>query len=221
VAHTRTVRDGLSGPDRHFILYIAQQPPPPPPVRTTAPRVNANGPLFRSVTVTARVDSRSRSADLFQTVRSVDPRNILKLEFVDDRYALQFADRLLATRIVTGFGLMAFLIAATGIYGLMTFLVAERTREIGIRMALGASNADIRRLVMGGSLRLAVVGAAMGILGAVGSARWIQSQLYGVQALDPLSIGAVAAGVVVVALLATWRPARQAANVDPTLLLRG
>lgn len=151
----------------------------------------------------------------------MDARNILTLEFVDDQYARQFADRLLATRIISGFGLLAFLIAAAGIYGLMTFLVADRTREIGIRMALGAGKADIRALVIGSSARLVAAGAVAGIAAAIAASRWIQSQLYGVQALDPLSIGAVAAGVVVVALLATWRPAHRAANVDPTLLLRG
>jgi ABC-type antimicrobial peptide transport system permease subunit len=93
---------------------------------------------------------------LFQTVRAVGTRNILELDFVDDRYALQFADRLLATRIITGFGLLAFLIATSGIYALMAFLVSERSREIGIRMALGAGKADIRRLVIGSSAKLVV-----------------------------------------------------------------
>jgi ABC-type antimicrobial peptide transport system permease subunit len=180
-----------------------------------------SGPVFRSLTITARVDSRDRTADLFQTVRSVDTRNILTLEFVDDLYALEHADRLLATRIISGFGLLAFLIATAGIYGLMTFLVAERTREIGIRMALGAGKADIRRLVIGSSAKLVGTGAVVGIAATIAASRWIQSQLYGVRALDPLAIGAVATGVVVVALLATWRPARQATKVDPTLLLRG
>lgn len=222
VAHVRTLRDGTSGPDQYFQLYVARQPPPPPPpVRSAAPRGNYAGPLYGFLTITARVDSRDRIADLFQTVRSVDARNILTLEFVDDQYARQFADRLLATRIISGFGLLAFLIAAAGIYGLMTFLVAARTREIGIRMALGAGKADIRALVIGSSARLVAAGAVAGIAAAIAASRWIQSQLYGVQALDPLSIGAVAAGVVVVALLATWRPAHRAANVDPTLRLRG
>jgi ABC-type antimicrobial peptide transport system permease subunit len=202
-------------------MWPGNPPPPPPPVRSAAPRGNYAGPAYGFLTITARVDSRARTADLFQTVRSVDTRNILKLEFVDDQYARQFADRLLATRIISGFGLLAFLIAAAGIYGLMTFLVAERTREIGIRMALGAGKADIRRLVIGSSAKLVGAGAVAGIAAAIAVSRWIQSQLYGVRALDPLAIGAVAAGVAVVALLATWRPARRAANVDPTLLLRG
>jgi predicted permease len=222
VAHVRALRDGTSGPDQYFQLYVARQPPPPPPpVRSAAPRGNYAGPAYGFLTITARVDSRARTADLFQTVRSVDTRNILKLEFVDDQYARQFADRLLATRIISGFGLLAFLIAAAGIYGLMTFLVAERTREIGIRMALGAGKSDIRRLVIGSSAKLVGAGAVVGVAAAIAASRWIQSQLYGVRALDPLAIGAVAVCIVLVALLATWRPARQAANVDPTLLLRG
>jgi predicted permease len=221
VGHVRALADGTSGPGREFQTYVARQPPPRAAAPPTRPRSNMSGPVFRSLTITARVDSRDRTADLFQTVRSVDTRNILTLEFLDDLYALEHADRLLATRIISGFGLLAFLIATAGIYGLMTFLVAERTREIGIRMALGAGKADIRRLVIGSSAKLVGTGAVVGIAATIAASRWIQSQLYGVRALDPLAIGAVATGVVVVALLATWRPARQATKVDPTLLLRG
>jgi hypothetical protein len=95
-------------------------------------------------------------------VRSIDTRNILKVEFADDQYARQFADRLLATRIMTGFGLLAFVVAAAGIYGVMAFLVANRAREIGIRMALGADSRRIRRL-LASSMWLVFLGSAIGI----------------------------------------------------------
>lgn len=173
-----------------------------------------------STTVTARVDSRSRAADLYQTVRSIDARNILKVEFVDDQYARQFADRLLATRIITGFGLLAFVVAAAGIYGLMAFLVASRAREIGIRMALGADSQRIRQLVLGPSMWLVSLGAALGICGALAASRWAQSQLFGVSAADPTTMALVTVAVVVTALLATWHPARQATRIDPAVLLK-
>ncbi|MET0211971.1 MAG: FtsX-like permease family protein, partial [Vicinamibacterales bacterium] len=80
--------------------------------------------------------------------------------------ARQFADRLLATRIITGFGVLAFVVAAAGIYGVMAFLVANRAREIGIRMALGADSRRIRRLVLESSMWLVFLGAAIGIDGA-------------------------------------------------------
>jgi ABC-type antimicrobial peptide transport system permease subunit len=157
---------------------------------------------------------------LYQTVRSIDTRNILKVEFVDDQYARQFADRLLATRIITGFGVLAFIVAAAGIYGVMAFLVANRAREIGIRMALGADSRRIRRLVLESSMWLVLLGAAIGICGALVASRWAQSQLFGVRATDPMRLVLVTAAVVVTALIATWHPASQATRVDPKVLLR-
>ncbi len=222
VEHVRTTYDGTSGPERHFQKYSLRQPPPPATASTSSkPRSSSGGgAAYGFLTVTARVDSRSRASDLYQTVRSIDTRNILTVEFVDDQYARQFADRLLATRIITGFGVLAFVVAAAGIYGVMAFLVANRAREIGIRMALGADSRRIRRLVLESSMWLVFLGAAIGIGGALVASRWVQSQLFGVRATDPVTIGLVTVAVVVTALLATWHPARQATRVDPKVLLR-
>jgi len=175
---------------------------------------------FGFLTITARVDSRARASDAYQTVRGLDTRNILKVEFVDDQYARQFADRLLATRIITGFGVLAFVVAAAGIYGVMAFLVANRAREIGIRIALGADSRRIRRLVLESSMRLVSLGAAIGIGGSFVASRWAQSQLFGVGASDPLTIVLVTLAVIAIALFAAWHPARQATRVDPMTLLR-
>jgi putative ABC transport system permease protein len=221
VKHVRTIHDGPSVPQRYFQKYSLRQPPPPAVASATPePRNSFGGPSYSFLTVTARVDSRSRAADLYQTARSVDGRNILKVEFVDDQYARQFADRLLASRIITGFGLLAFVVAAAGIYGLMAFLVASRAREIGIRMALGADRQRIRRLVLGSSMGLVAVGATLGISGALAASRWAQSQLFGVSATDPLTLVLVTAAIVVTAGLATWQPARQATRIDPAVLLK-
>jgi len=220
VKHVHTTYDGTSGPERYFQKYSLRQPPPPAPASTAA-RPGASGAAYGFLTVTARVDSRARASDLYQTVRSVDTRNILKVEFVDDQYARQFADRLLATRIITGFGVLAFVVAAAGIYGVMAFLVANRAREIGIRMALGADSRNIRRLVFRSSLSLVFLGAAIGIGGAVVASRWAQSQLFGVGATDPMTMGLVTIAVVVTALCATWHPASQATRVDPKVPSRG
>jgi putative ABC transport system permease protein len=203
---------------RAFQTYVPRQPPPP--AQTSGPRTIDTGGSFGFVTVMARVDSRARAADLYQTVRAIDSRFILKLQFVDDAYAQYFDDRLLATRVIGAFGLLAFVIAAAGIYGVMAFLVAHRSHEIGIRMALGADARRISRLVMGSSLRLVVVGAAIGTGGAIAVSRWVQSQLFGVRAADPLTIVLVTLGVTVTALLATWQPARQAVRIDPKVLLK-
>jgi predicted permease len=219
VRHVRLTQDGTTGPSRYFQLYARRQPPPPPPAGPGPRPVAVRA--FGFLTVTARVDSRARALDLYQTVRSVDPRNILKLEFADDQYARQFADRLFATRVVSGFGALAFVVAAAGIYGLMAFLVASRAREMGIRSALGADARDIRRLVLGSSLRLVTAGALIGVAAAIGLSRWVQSQLFGVRPTDPVTLIAVTLGVMAVALLATWQPARQASRIDPRELLKG
>lgn len=222
VGHVRLIQDGTTGPAREFQLYLARQAPPPPPWAPvpSAARLSAM-PSYGFLTITARVDTRARARDLYETVRGVDPRNILKLTFVDDEYADQFADHLLATRVISGFGILSFLIATAGIYGLMAFLVTSRRRELGIRVALGASGSDIRALVLGSSLRLATTGAAIGIAAAMLAAHWVQSQLFGVKASDPLTLVTVTIVVVAVAFLATWQPARQAGRVDPTQLLKG
>jgi putative ABC transport system permease protein len=187
---------------------------------STASVPRSSGAAYGFLTITARVDSRLRASDLYQTVRSLDARNILKVEFVDDQYARQFADRLLATRIMTGFGMLAFVVATAGIYGVMAFLVANRAREIGIRMALGADSTRIRRLVLASSMWLVLLGAGIGIGGAFVASRWAQSQLFGVKATDPLTIVLVTVAVALTAMLATWHPARQATRVDPKVLLR-
>ncbi len=217
VKHVRTAYDGTSGPERYFQKYSLRQPPV---TASTASTPRSSGGAYGFLTVTARVDSRLRPSDLYQTVRSIDTRNILKVEFVDDQYARQFADRLLATRIMTGFGMLAFVVAAAGIYGVMAFLVANRAREIGIRIALGADSRRIRRLVLASSMWLVLLGAAIGIGGAFVASRWAQSQLFGVRATDPITIVLVTVAVALTALLATWHPARQATRVDPKVLLR-
>jgi putative ABC transport system permease protein len=221
VGHVRTLQDTPTGPDRYFQLYAARQPPPPPaPIRPGQQRAVDAGFSYGFVMITARGDSRARAGELYQAVRAVDQRNILKLEFVDDHYALKFADKLLASRVIGGFGLLAFVIAAAGIYSVMAFLVAHRAHEIGIRIALGADRSRINRLVMGSSLRLVALGAFIGIAGAIGASRWAESQLFGVRAADPATLALVTLGVVATALLATWHPARQATRIDPKVLLK-
>jgi ABC-type antimicrobial peptide transport system permease subunit len=131
-----------------------------------------------------------------------------------------FADVLLATRVTGAFGLIAFLVAVVGVYGVMAYLVAGRRREIGIRMALGADRRDIGRLVLASSARLVVIGAALGLGGALLLSRWAASQFYGVSATDPATYTLVGATMLATALVATWHPARQAARVDPAITLR-
>jgi predicted permease len=130
-----------------------------------------------------------------------------------------FAERLIA-RLSSFFGILALLLSCIGLYGLLAFEVARRTREIGIRMALGARSGDVLRLVIGQGLVLTAVGAAIGIGAALGVTRFLGALLYGVRPSDPLTFAAVAFFLAAVALLACYIPARRAMRVDPIVALR-
>jgi len=106
------------------------------------------------------------------------------------------------------------------VYGVISYLVAHRQQELGIRVALGAQRSDVLRLVLGRGLTLALVGIAIGGVAALALTRVLSNLLYGVSATDPISFGAVIVLLVGVALLASWMPARRAARVDPMTALR-
>jgi putative ABC transport system permease protein len=118
------------------------------------------------------------------------------------------------------FAALALLLAAVGIYGVMSYAVARRTSEIGIRMALGANRADISWLVARQALKLVLAGAAFGMAGAVALSRLLSTVLFEVSPLDPVTFLATPLFLVAVALLATWLPARHAARIDPLRALR-
>jgi predicted permease len=124
------------------------------------------------------------------------------------------------TLLLTVFASIALLLAAVGIYGLMSYAVEQRMQEIGIRMAMGADQGRIMRLVLGQGMRLAVVGTAFGLAGAYGLTRLLAKFLFGVKPSDPLAFSIVAATLIVVTLLAAFVPTRRAMRVDPIVALR-
>ena len=126
----------------------------------------------------------------------------------------------MAATLLGGFGALALLLAALGIYGVLAYSVSRRTREIGVRMALGAQVADVLRLVLRQGLGLAGAGLVLGLGGAVAVTRLLRSFLYEVTPLDPLTFGAVMVLLAAVSLLACWMPARRAARVEPMTALR-
>jgi len=115
---------------------------------------------------------------------------------------------------------LAVVLAAVGVYGLMSFLVAQRTREIGIRMAIGARAGDVLRLIVMRAVLLTGTGVALGLLGALLLTRLLESLLFGVKPTDPLTFAGVAAVLGIVAIAASVVPARRAARVDPLIALR-
>ena len=132
---------------------------------------------------------------------------------------LLFQERLIA-RLSSFFGLLALILACIGLYGLLSYEVSRRTREIGIRMALGAQAGDVLRMVVKQGIVLALVGAAVGIGAALGVTHYLSSMLYGVRSNDPVTIIAVAVLLTLVALAACYIPARRATEVDPIVALR-
>jgi ABC-type antimicrobial peptide transport system permease subunit len=130
-----------------------------------------------------------------------------------------FQERLIA-RLSSFFGALSLLLACVGLYGLLSYEVTQRTREIGIRMALGARPPDILRIVVRQGVGLSAVGAFIGILVALGATRYLASLLYGVRPFDPPTFLAVALLLSLVALAACYIPARRASRVDPLVALR-
>jgi putative ABC transport system permease protein len=111
-------------------------------------------------------------------------------------------------------------LASLGLYGALSYSVAQRTQEIGVRMALGARTGDVLRLVVGDGIKLTAIGLALGMAGAFAAARVLKSMIYGVSPTDPLTFIVIPLLLIFVALLACWIPARRATKVDPLVALR-
>ncbi|HEV2223792.1 MAG TPA: ABC transporter permease [Candidatus Acidoferrales bacterium] len=162
---------------------------------------------------------------LIPTVRQIVKQADSNLPLVDIRTQTEQIDELLVrerlvARVSGFFGVLALVLACVGLYGLLSYEVSRRTREIGIRMALGADRRDLLRLVIGQGIVLAIVGAALGIGVALGVTRYLNSMLYGVHPDDPVTIVAVAALLVLVVLAASYVPARRAMRIDPMVAMR-
>ena len=154
-------------------------------------------------------------------VRSLD-RNLplTNVKTLEEHMRLPLAPAQLLAWLSGTFSVLALLLAATGLYGVMAYLVSGRTREFGIRVALGAQRSDVLRLVLGEGLSLVGIGICFGLLMSIALTRVVQSVLYGVSATDPLTFAGVALLLAAVALLACYLPARRAMKVDPMIALR-
>jgi len=169
-------------------------------------------------------DGASRGAvtsGVRNAVHELDPRLALQeVNLVDELYAAGMARRRFATALLGGFAGLGLLLGAIGMYGVVAYTVAQRRRDIGIRMALGARGGQIVRSVIGQSLRLALAGIVVGSAAALALSRTMASLLYEVSPTDGVTFAAVAVTLLVVALLAAWVPARRATRVDPLAAVR-
>jgi putative ABC transport system permease protein len=154
-------------------------------------------------------------------VAGVEPNQpIHNVMTMEQRLADTTTSRRLNTALLGSFAAVALLLAVVGIYGVMSYAVTQRRREIGVRMALGAQKSDVLGLIIHGGLRLTLLGVAIGLAGAFVLTRYLSSLLYSVKATDPLTFLGIALALTGVAMLACWLPARRAARTDPMVALR-
>jgi predicted permease len=152
--------------------------------------------------------------------RSVDPHLTLEFSLMSDTVIEEYQRERMSAILATLLGLLALVLVAIGIYGVTSYAVAQRTREIGLRMALGAQPHDVLRLIVGESVRLVLIGIALGVLGAFGAAKLIRGMLFGVTPADPLTFTLAAILTVSVAVMAALFPSYRSLKTEPTIALR-
>jgi len=174
-----------------------------------------------SIAVKTYGDPNLMAAVIREAVRAADPHQSVHTFGTMDYWVSRSLDtRRFGMRLLGFFGATALFLAALGLYGVISYSVSQRTREIGIRMALGAERMAVMKLVVGQGFRLAAIGVAIGVIAAAAAGRLIESQLFQVGSFDPLTILATAGALLAAGLLASYLPARRAVRVDPAVTLR-
>jgi putative ABC transport system permease protein len=174
-----------------------------------------------SLVIASEMEPRTLGSSVRAAIAAIDPdQPIFQIETIAEARAKSRAPARITTLLLGFFASLALLLAAGGIYGVISYAVSQRTREIGIRVALGARKADLLKLVLGRGGLLITAGAAIGLLGAVALTRFMQSLLTGISPNDPITFFAVTLLLIAVGLAASYIPARRASRVDPTVALR-
>jgi predicted permease len=180
-----------------------------------------DGRIVLVARVRAGVDPRAATAGVIDAVRMLDAdQPVYDVRTMEDVIERATSQRWLNMSIVTAFALSSLLLASVGLYGVVAYGVAERLKEFGVRLALGATPADVSGLVLRQGTRLTAAGALLGLGGAVALALWMRSLLFGVQPLDPVVFAAAGALLFAVSLIASYVPARRASLTDPAVTLR-
>jgi putative ABC transport system permease protein len=178
-------------------------------------------PRPMSLVLRGTVNPLSIAPALRNAVREVDPAlPVYNVMTMSDRLSNSVAARRFNLLLLCGFAALALLLAGVGVYGVIAYVVTERTHEVGIRMALGAQSADVVRLFVKQGMMLVVAGVGLGLLGAFALTRVMTGLLFNVQANDPLTFAGVALLLSLIALAACYLPARRAARTSPLLALR-
>jgi len=179
-------------------------------------------PVFQlSIVLRTATDPMLQASALRSALAEIDPNQpLVKVRTMEENMAATVAQPRFRTWLIGIFAALALVLAAVGVYGVMSYTVTQRTSEIGIRVTLGAQPEDVFRIVVGEGLRLALAGVGVGILAALALTRLLQSFLYGVSAYDPLTFAGVAVILTIVAVAASFFPARRATLVDPLVALR-
>lgn len=198
------------------VRVIAEEPRP----FIYYPLTQRYAPFITVLAVTAR-DAQTTARDLLLAGRELDSELIVFETTTMERHVgIQLLPARLAAVVLTGFAVLTLVLAGIGLYGVVSYAVARRTREVGIRISLGAGHGEMVKMLTAGGLKLVLVGAAIGLALSVPVGLGMGSILYGVGVLDPVTFIAVPAILLAVAFLAAWLPARRAARVDPVVALR-
>jgi len=173
-----------------------------------------------TVTMLSDADTRLVSSAARGILQELNPEIPAKFQTFQQVYAASLGSRKFNVILIGFFGVTALLLAAAGVFGVMAYSVTRRTREFGVRVALGATSGDVLRMVLGQGMRTILIGIGVGILGSFALTRAVSSLLFGVTATDPVTFGGVTLLLAAVALLACYIPARRATKVDPMVALR-
>jgi putative ABC transport system permease protein len=206
---------GVVGDVRGFAL----EEPPIPTMYWPVAQIRATPSL--AIVVRTESDPAALAPAVRDAIREIDQTQpIYDMQPLDQLVAKSLGQRRFTLTLMVLFGVIALVLSAIGIYGVMAFAVTQRTQEIGIRMALGARAVDVLKMVVGSGMFLALIGVVVGLIGAFALTRLMASLLFGVSPTDLVTFGLVTTGLLIVALLACYIPARRATKVDPLVALR-